>query len=196
MSDVAIIMLTVKKKEAEKIEALDAGADDYVTKPFSMPELLARIRANLRRVPLAPKEGPRVLSFGEIEVNLGTRQVLVGGEDVHLRPKEFDVLHYLITNPNAVVRHGTIIQTVWGPDYGTEVEYLHVVVNQIRKKIEPEPDKPRYILTGPRALYSYGTPRRLPLSFPAARSRAFRETLGFLKDTISLAFVTLYRTAR
>jgi two-component system, OmpR family, KDP operon response regulator KdpE len=155
VSDVAIIMLTVQKKEAEKIEALDAGADDYVTKPFSMPELLARIRANLRRVPLAPKEGPRVLSFGEIEVNLGSRQVLVGGEDVHLRPKEFDVLHYLITNPNVVVRHGTIIQAVWGPDYGTEVEYLHVVVNQIRKKIEPEPDKPRYILTEPRVGYRF-----------------------------------------
>ena len=155
-SDVAIIMLTVRKAEAEKIEALDAGADDYVTKPFSMPELLARIRANLRRVPLAPKEGPRVFSFGEIEVNLGSRQVLVSGKDVHLRPKEFDVLYYLITHPNVVGPHGIIIQAIWGPDYGSEVEYLHV--NQIRKKIEPEPNKPRHILTEPRVGYRFHLP--------------------------------------
>ncbi|HKD05112.1 MAG TPA: response regulator transcription factor [Bryobacteraceae bacterium] len=154
-SDVAIIMLTVRKEETEKIEALDAGADDYVTKPFSMPELLARIRANLRRVPLAPKEGPRIFSFGEIAVNLGSRQVLVLGKDVHFRPKEFDVLHYLISNPNVVVPHGTIIQAIWGPDYGKEVEYLHVIVNQIRKKIEPEPNRPRYILTEPRVGYRF-----------------------------------------
>jgi two-component system, OmpR family, KDP operon response regulator KdpE len=157
-SDVAIIMLTVRKNETEKIEALDAGADDYVTKPFSMPELLARIRANLRRVPLAPKEGPRVLSFGEVEVNLGSRQVLVGGQGVHLRPKEFDVLQYLITTPNVVIPHGLIIQAIWGPDYGNEVEYLHVIVNQIRKKIEPEPNRPRYILTEPRVGYRFQLP--------------------------------------
>jgi two-component system KDP operon response regulator KdpE len=157
-SDVAIIMLTVRKKESEKIEALDAGADDYVTKPFSMPELLARIRANLRRVPLAPKEGPRVLSFDEVQINLGSRQVLVSGRDVHLRPKEFDVLHYLITNPNVVVPHGKLIQAIWGPDYGDEVEYLHVIVNQVRKKIEPEPNRPRYILTEPRVGYRFQFP--------------------------------------
>jgi two-component system, OmpR family, KDP operon response regulator KdpE len=157
-SDVAIIMLTFRKNETEKIEALDAGADDYVTKPFSMPELLARIRANLRRVPLAPKEGPRVLSFGEVEVNLGSRQVLVGGQGVHLRPKEFDVLQYLITTPNVVIPHGLIIQAIWGPDYGNEVEYLHVIVNQIRKKIEPEPNRPRYILTEPRVGYRFQLP--------------------------------------
>ena len=154
-SDVAIIMLTVRKKEPEKIETLDAGADDYVTKPFSMPELLARIRANLRRVPLAPRQGPPVLSFDEVQINLGSRQVLVSGRDVHLRPKEFDVLHYLITNPNVVVPHGKIIQAIWGPDYGDEVEYLHVIVNQVRKKIEPEPNKPRYIITEPRIGYRF-----------------------------------------
>ena len=157
-SDVAIIMLTIRNKEAEKIEALDAGADDYVTKPFSMPELLARIRANLRRVPLAPKEGPPVLSFGEVTVNLGSRQVLVGGQHVRLRRKEFDVLCYLITNPNVVVPHRLIIQAIWGPDYGKEVEYLHVIVNQIRHKIEPEPSKPQYILTEPRVGYRFHFP--------------------------------------
>jgi len=157
-SDVAIIMLTVRKKEAEKIEALDAGADDYVTKPFSMPELLARIRANLRRVPLSPREGPRVIAFDEIEINLGSRHVLVSGQDVHLRPKEFDVLHYLITNPNVAIPHGKIIQSIWGPDYGDEVEYLHVIINQIRKKIEPEPTRPRYIVTEPRFGYRFQLP--------------------------------------
>jgi two-component system, OmpR family, KDP operon response regulator KdpE len=157
-SDVAIIMLTVRKQESEKIEALDAGADDYVTKPFSMPELLARIRANLRRVPLAPREGTRVISFDDVQINLGSRQVLVSGRDVHLRPKEFDVLHYLITNPNIVVPHGKIIQAIWGPDYGDEVEYLHVIVNQVRKKIEPEPNRPRYILTEPRVGYRFQLP--------------------------------------
>ena len=157
-SDVAIIMLTVRKKESEKIEALDAGADDYVTKPFSMPELLARIRANLRRAPLSPREGPRVLSLEEVQINLGSRQVLVSGRDVHLRPKEFDVLHYLVSNPNVVVPHGKIIQAIWGPDYGHEVEYLHVIVNQIRKKIEPEPNRPRYILTEPRVGYRFQIP--------------------------------------
>lgn len=157
-SDVGIIMLTIRKKEADKIEALDAGADDYVTKPFSMPELLARIRANLRRVPLSPKEGPRVVAFDEIEVNLGTRRTSVKGNDLHLRPKEFEVLHFLITNPNVVIPHAKIIQAIWGPDYGGETEYLHVIINQIRKKIEPEPNRPRYILTEPRVGYRFQLP--------------------------------------
>jgi len=161
-SDVAIIMLTVRKTEAEKIEALDAGADDYVTKPFSMPELLARIRANLRRVPLSPKEGPRVIAFDEIEINLGSRHASVSGRDVHLRPKEFEVLHYLITNPNVAIPHSRIIQAIWGPDYGDEVEYLHVIINQIRKKLEPEPNRPKYILTEPRVGYRFQLPAKKP----------------------------------
>jgi two-component system KDP operon response regulator KdpE len=148
-SDVGIIMLTVRKAEADKIEALDAGADDYVTKPFSMPELSARIRANLRRVPLSPQEGPQVVTFDGIEVNLGTRHVSANGRDIRLTPKEFDVLHYLLKNPNVAIPHGKILQAVWGPDYGNEVEYLHVFVNQLRKKIEPNPSKPKYILTEP-----------------------------------------------
>jgi two-component system, OmpR family, KDP operon response regulator KdpE len=141
-SDVGIIMLTVRKKESDKIEALDAGADDYVTKPFSMPELLARIRASLRRVPLSPKEGPPVIAFDEIEVNLGTRRTLVRGNDLHLRPKEFEVLHFLIKNPNVVIPHAKIIQAIWGPDYGGETEYLHVIINQIRKRLSQNPTGP------------------------------------------------------
>ena len=157
-SDVGIIMLTVRKAEPDKIEALDAGADDYVTKPFSMPELFARVRANLRRVPLSPHQGPIVISFDRIEVNFGSRHVSVGGHDVRLTPKQFEVLRYLITNPNVAIPHGKILQAIWGPDYGDQVEYLHVVVNQLRKKIERDPAKPRYILTEPWFGYRFQLP--------------------------------------
>ena len=159
-SDVGIIMLTVRKSEPERIEALDAGADDYVTKPFSMPELLARIRANLRRIPLSPREGSAIVAFGGIEVNLGSRHVSVDKQDVRLTPKQFEVLHYLISNPNVAIPHGKILQAVWGPDYGNEAEYLHVIVNQLRKKIEPDPAKPRYILTEPRFGYRFLLPKK------------------------------------
>jgi two-component system KDP operon response regulator KdpE len=157
-SDVGIIMLTVRKAEPDKIEALNAGADDYVTKPFSMPELLARVRANLRRAPLSPHEGPIVIGFDQIEVNLGSRHVSVGGRDVRLTPKQFEVLRYLITNPNVAIPHGKILQAIWGPDYGDQVEYLHVVINQLRKKMEQDPAKPAYILTEPRFGYRFQLP--------------------------------------
>ena len=114
-----------------------------------MPELLARIRANLRRVPLSPRQGPAIVVFDAIRVDLGSHQISVHGQDVHLTPKQFEVLNYLIANPNVAIPHAKILQAVWGPDYGNEVEYLHVVVNQLRKKIEPDPAKPRYILTEP-----------------------------------------------
>lgn len=159
-SDVGIIMLTVRKTEAEKIEALDAGADDYVTKPFSMPELFARIRANLRRVPLSPQAGPLVVAFDGVEINLGTRHASINGRDVRLTPKEFEVLQYLITNPNVAIPHGRILQAVWGPDYGDEAEYLHVVVNHLRKKIEHDPAKPKFILTEPWVGYRFQLPPR------------------------------------
>ena len=148
-SDIGIIMLTVRKTEQDKIEALDAGADDYITKPFSMPELLARIRANLRRSPLSPRQGPSVMTFGDVQLDLDSHHVSINGRDVRLTPKQFDVLNYLIANPNVSIPHAKILQTVWGPDYVGEVEYLHVLVNQLRKKIEPDPSKPRYILTEP-----------------------------------------------
>lgn len=148
-SDIGIIMLTVRKAEADRIEALDAGADDYVTKPFSMPELFARIRANLRRVPLSPRQGTTIIKFDEITVDLSSHHVSVQGRDVRLTPKQAEVLHYLVTNPNVPIPHAKLLQTIWGPDYGNEAEYLHVVINQLRKKIEPDPSKPRYIVTEP-----------------------------------------------
>jgi len=157
-SDIGIIMLTIRKAEADRIEALDAGADDYVTKPFSMPELFARIRANLRRVPLSPRQGPAVVSFDGIGVDLSSHHISVHGQDVRLTPKQSEVLHYLITNPNVAIPHAKILQAIWGPDYGDEVEYLHVVINQLRKKIEPDPSKPRYILTEPWFGYRFQLP--------------------------------------
>jgi two-component system KDP operon response regulator KdpE len=157
-SDTGIIMLTVRKTELEKIEALDAGADDYITKPFSMPELLARIRANLRRSPLSPRQGPNVIVFDEIQVDLDSHHVSIQGHDVRLTPKQFEVLNYLMANPNVSIPHAKILQSIWGPDYGGEVEYLHVLVNQLRKKIEPDPSKPRYILTEPWFGYRFHLP--------------------------------------
>lgn len=154
-SDIAILMLTVRNSEKDKVQALDAGADDYITKPFSMPELMARIRANLRRVPLSATSGPSTIVFGEVEMNLATRHVTVSGRDVRFTPKEFDLLHYLATHSDQTIPHGKLLQAIWGPDYGSEIEYLHVFVNQIRKKVEPDPSNPRYLLTELRVGYRF-----------------------------------------
>lgn len=154
-SDIGIIMLTVRNTDADKIAALDAGADDYVTKPFSMPELLARIRANLRRVPVSPSSGPSVIMFDNVEIHVAARRVYVRGQETRFTPKEFDLLHYLATHPDVSISHRKLLQTIWGPDYGDEVEYLHVFVNQIRKKIEPNPSNPRFLITEPRVGYRF-----------------------------------------
>ena len=154
-SDIAVIMLTVRNSEADKIAALDAGADDFVTKPFSTPELLARIRANLRRVPSSSSSGPKLIQFEDVEINVATRHVSVRGQDVRFTPKEFDLLYYFVTHPNVTIPHGKLLQAVWGPDYGNEIEYLHVFVNQIRKKIEPDPANPRHLITELRVGYRF-----------------------------------------
>lgn len=154
-SEIPIIMLTVRDAEKDKVAALDAGADDYVTKPFSMPELLARIRANLRRSSFSASNGSTTIIFGDVELNLQTRHVSVKSRDVRFTPKEFDLLHYLVTHPNITIPHGKLLQAVWGPDYGNEIEYLHVFVNQIRKKIEPDPTHPRHLLTELRIGYRF-----------------------------------------
>jgi two-component system, OmpR family, KDP operon response regulator KdpE len=157
-SEVAIIMLTVRDSEHDKVAALDAGADDYVTKPFSMPELSARIRAALRRLPTAPESGAESVQLGEVEVNFATRRVISHTGEVRLTPKEFDLLRYLLSNPNVPIPHGRLLQAVWGPDYGDQVEYLRVFVNQLRKKIEPDPSHPRFILTEPWVGYRFALP--------------------------------------
>ena len=148
-SDVAIIMLTVRDSEADQVEALDAGADDYITKPFRTQELLARIRAALRRAPAGRAAELTRLTLGAVVVDFEARQVQSGQRRVRLTPKEFDVLRHLATHANKVVTHRELLQAVWGPDYGDEVDYLRVIMNQLRKKIEAEPSAPVFLLTEP-----------------------------------------------
>jgi two-component system KDP operon response regulator KdpE len=157
-SEVAIIMLTVSDSEEDKVAALDAGADDYVTKPFGTPELLARIRAALRRLPTSP-ERDQAVQVGDLEINLMLRRVVAKDHEIRLTPKEFDLLHYLVVNPNVPIPHARLLQAVWGPDYGDQVQYLRVFVNQLRKKIEPDPSHPRYILTEPWIGYKFAIAR-------------------------------------
>jgi two-component system KDP operon response regulator KdpE len=147
-SEIAIIVLTVRDDDVDKIEALDAGADDYVTKPFNPSELSARIRAALRRTPSAHGPTGR-LTLGAAEIDFDTRQVAMRGQSVRLTPKEFDLLSYLVAHANKTLSHRELLQSVWGPDYGDQVDYLRVVVNQLRKKIEAKPSSPAYLLTEP-----------------------------------------------
>jgi two-component system, OmpR family, KDP operon response regulator KdpE len=158
-SAIAIIMLTVRNTEQDKISALNAGADDFVTKPFSTPELLARIRAVLRRAPLPPDAGPQRLTLGSVEVDFQARKIVQGGDEVHLTPKQFDLLRYLVLHPNRAISHRELLQAVWGPDYGDQVDYLRVFIKQLRQKIEATPDKPEYILTEPWVGYRLRLPQ-------------------------------------
>ncbi|MGH9344020.1 MAG: response regulator transcription factor, partial [Terriglobia bacterium] len=157
-SELAIIMLTVRGAEKDKVKALDAGADDYVTKPFSTPELLARIRAALRRMAAGPDSGPQRLTLNDVEIDFHSRQAAVRGRAARLTPKEFDLLRFMASRPNRVIRHRELLQAVWGPDYGDQVEYLRVFINQLRRKIEPQPSKPRYLLTEPWVGYRFRIP--------------------------------------
>ena len=159
-SEVAVIMLTVRDNESDKVDALDAGADDYVTKPFKSPELLARIRAVLRRLPGAVGR----LALGDVEVDFESRQVIRRNQHVRLTPREFDLLRYLAAHPNKVLSHRELLQAVWGPDYGDEVDALRVVVNQLRKKIEAQPSKPVCLLTEPWVGYRLSLSPEPPLA--------------------------------
>jgi two-component system KDP operon response regulator KdpE len=152
--NVAIIMLTVRNTEAAKVEALDAGADDFVTKPFSTPELLARIRAALRRVPVSQSSATRI-RVGDLTIDFSARVVKRGATALHLTPKELDLLRYLTQHANEVVPHRELLQAVWGPDYGDEVNYLRAFVKTLRKKIEPNPDQPQYVTTEPWVGYRF-----------------------------------------
>ena len=146
--NVAIIMLTVHNTEAAKVEALDAGADDFVTKPFSTPELLARIRAALRRIPIA-QSAPGRLRIGQTTIDFAARTVTRGTSSAHLTPKELDLLRYLTQHANEAVPHRELLQAVWGPDYGDQVDYLRAFIKSLRKKVEPDPEHPQYIMTEP-----------------------------------------------
>lgn len=154
-SHVPIIVLSVRGDDKNKVEALDKGADDYVTKPFSINELLARIRANLRRASLAREpESSEPIKIGEFEINLQTRIVKVSGKEIHLTPKEFDLLVYMARHPEKVLTHTALLNAVWGSQNVQQPEYLRVFINQLRKKIEPE-ETPRYILTEPWVGYRF-----------------------------------------
>jgi two-component system KDP operon response regulator KdpE len=156
--NVAIVMLTVHNTEAAKVEALDAGADDFVTKPFSTPELLARIRAVLRRAPIA-QSSPSRLRIGSLTIDFAARSVTRGTAATHLTPKELDLLRYLTQHANEAVSHRELLQAVWGPDYGDQVDYLRAFIKSLRKKIEPNPERPQYITTEPWVGYRFnGTP--------------------------------------
>jgi two-component system KDP operon response regulator KdpE len=157
-SEVPIVVLTVRHEEEEKVEALDAGADDYVTKPFGKHELLARIRAALRRSPASPAAGPKTFVAGDLEIDFEARKVRSGTKNVRLTPKEFDLLRYLVTHAGKPVPHRELLQAVWGPDYGDQTDYLRVFITHLRKKIEPNPAKPQYILTDPWLGYRFEMP--------------------------------------
>jgi two-component system, OmpR family, KDP operon response regulator KdpE len=152
---IGIIMLTVRNSEADKVQALDAGADDFVTKPFSTPELLARIRAALRRLPVSPQSAPARLRVGSLAIDFTARTVFNGTTTSHLTPKELDLIRYLTQHANEAVAHRELLQAVWGPDYGDQVDYLRVFIRNLRKKIELNPDQPQYITTEPWVGYRF-----------------------------------------
>ena len=155
-SDIPIIMLTVRNTERDKVQALDAGADDYVVKPFGSEELLARIRAALRRA--APAEALPPFLSADLEIDFEKRAVVTRGQPVRLTPKEFELLRQLVANQGKALTHRRLLQAVWGPDYGDETEYLRVFINQLRKKIEPDPHHPCYIHTEPWIGYRFERP--------------------------------------
>jgi two-component system, OmpR family, KDP operon response regulator KdpE len=151
-STVPIIILSAKGSESDKVAALDLGADDYVTKPFGMDELLARARAVLRRLSTT---NDRVLSVGDVTIDIDEHRVIVGGKEIRLTPKEFDVLRYLVNNAGKVVTHRALLQAVWGWESTDQTEYLRVFINQLRRKIEIDASHPRYLITEPWVGYRF-----------------------------------------
>ena len=158
-ADAPIIMLTVRNAERDKVAALDAGADDYVVKPFGIEELLARIRAALRRY--APCDAMAPFVSKDLTIDFEARQVTARDAIVHLTPKEYDVLKHLVANQGKPLTHRRLLQSVWGPDYGDETDNLRVVINQLRKKIEADPARPKYILTEPWVGYRFQGSREI-----------------------------------
>ncbi|HLX74067.1 MAG TPA: response regulator transcription factor [Terriglobales bacterium] len=154
-SQLPIIVLSVKSEERTKVRALDLGADDYVTKPFAIGELLARVRANLRRAPAAEPSSGGVIEVGDFRIDQEAHTVSVRGREVHLTPKEFDLLVYLARHPGKVVTHRALLTAVWGANSMEQPEYLRVFIGQLRKKLEPEAGSPRYLQTEPWVGYRF-----------------------------------------
>jgi len=150
-----ILMLTVRDRETDLIEALDAGADDYITKPFSIPELAARIRSAVRRSGVNAPDAAAPILIGEIELDPARRVVRKAGVPLRLTPKEFELLHYLMGRPGVPLAHAKLLRAVWGPEHGGELEYLRTFVHQLRKKLETDPSTPQYLLTEPHFGYRF-----------------------------------------
>jgi two-component system KDP operon response regulator KdpE len=148
-------MLTVREMEADKIAAFDAGADDYITKPFSIPELVARLRSAVRRSATNPAEPDGSIVIGEIELDRARRIVTKGCAVLRLTPKEFDLLHYLMRHAGMAISHSRLLRAVWGPEYGQELEYLRTFMHQLRRKLEDDPSSPEYLLTEPHFGYRF-----------------------------------------
>ncbi len=153
-----IVMITVRDLEEDKVRALEAGADDYVTKPFKLRELTARLRAVLRRLRIHDIPETAVLEAGALKLDVRLRQVWRGAEEIHLSPKEFDLLAFLMKNVGAPLTHVKLLRSLWGPEYGGELEYLRTYVRMLRKKVEQDPAKPEYILTEPWVGYRFRDP--------------------------------------
>jgi len=155
-----LLMLTVRDSEEDKVRALEAGADDYITKPFSFPELMARIKAAVRRNRAAQQQTAKPIAIGELELDPQRRVVLKGRQELRLTPKEFDLLHYLMSHAGLPLTHAVLLRAVWGPEYGQEVEYLRTFVHHLRKRIEKNPASPEYLLTEPYLGYRFREPER------------------------------------
>ena len=142
-----ILMLTVRDSEGDKVRALDAGADDFITKPFSIPELAARLRSAVRRAQTAHPDMAAPIGIGDIELHPARRVVRKSGRPVHLTPKAFDLLHYLMAHAGIPLTHARLLRAVWGPEYGGELEYLRTFIHQLRQRLEDDPASPEYLLT-------------------------------------------------
>jgi two-component system, OmpR family, KDP operon response regulator KdpE len=152
---IAILMLTVRDSEEDKVDALDAGADDYITKPFHIRELTARVRATIRRMRAMEDSANTAICIGDIGLDPTRREVYKRDNVIHLTPKEFDLLHYLMAHAGLPITHRRLLQAVWGPEHGDENEYLRTFVRELRKKIEDEPSAPKYLLTDIRIGYRF-----------------------------------------
>jgi two-component system KDP operon response regulator KdpE len=145
--NVPVLMLSARGRESDKVEALDAGADDYLTKPFGVEELLARVRAALRRSGSSEQKTLPPYKFEDLELDFGARRTRLAGQDVPFTPKEYDIFAYLARNAGKVMTHRQILQAVWGPEYGEEADYVWTYVRRLRRKLGEDPEQPRYLLT-------------------------------------------------
>jgi two-component system KDP operon response regulator KdpE len=153
-----IVMITIRDSEDDKIEAFEAGADDYVTKPFLVRELVARMQAVLRRIRVETRENAPVIRAGTLELDVVHRTLHRAGEEVRLSPTEFELLRYFMQHRDVAIEHARLLKAVWGPEYGQELEYLRAYIRLLRKKIEDDPAQPQYLLTEPWLGYRFRSP--------------------------------------